>query len=104
MYVPDLYPGPAHWYMDHSGGSALFFKSGQYFLLLHNVRGSLDVLALNTSKQRTLKFPQASSSQYACSVAFLHGGNAVVSGTNSGDICIWNIKSGEFFQILSHKG
>ena len=36
------------------------------------------------------------------SVSFLHGGKAIVSGTNTGNVAIWNASSKDLYQVLPH--
>ena len=36
------------------------------------------------------------------SVSFLHGGKAIVSGTNTGNVTIWNAFSKDSYQVLPH--
>ncbi|KAI6008457.1 WD40-repeat-containing domain protein [Pisolithus marmoratus] len=40
--------------------------------------------------------------QCPLSVAFLHGGRAVVSGATTGNICVWNTDSKDLYQVLPH--
>jgi WD40 repeat protein len=68
------------------------------------MRWGLDLIALKTRKTtHRFKFNPAEKN-YPVVSAFIHHGKAVVSGTNSGNICIWDIASGDYFQILGHNG
>ncbi|KIN93650.1 hypothetical protein M404DRAFT_1008795 [Pisolithus tinctorius Marx 270] len=42
--------------------------------------------------------------QYRLSASFLHNGQAIVSGTSTGNVCIWNTASEELYQVLPHDG
>jgi WD40 repeat protein len=74
-------------------------------VLLHNLCYGLEIISLKSQKrQKVFKHGGRPLHIYPLAVAFLHDDTAVISGTNSGEICIWDIKSGDYFQILSHKG
>jgi len=42
--------------------------------------------------------------QYPSQVSFLHDGQAIVSGSSTGNVCIWQMGSGDLYQILPHDG
>ncbi|KAI6014188.1 hypothetical protein EDC04DRAFT_2609060 [Pisolithus marmoratus] len=44
------------------------------------------------------------SVQCPSSVAFLHGGRAVVSGATTGNVRVWNTDSKDLYQVLPHGG
>jgi hypothetical protein len=48
--------------------------------------------------------PDEPMSRYPVTVAFACRGNAIVSGTNCGRVCVWEIGSRKAPQTLEHEG
>jgi len=42
--------------------------------------------------------------QYPSQISFLHDGQAIVSGSSTGNVCIWQTGSRDLYQILPHNG
>ncbi|KAI6036738.1 hypothetical protein BKA83DRAFT_4120440 [Pisolithus microcarpus] len=42
--------------------------------------------------------------RYPLLVSFLHDGKAIMSGSPTGSVCIWQTKSKELYQVLPHSG
>ncbi|KAH9920994.1 WD40-repeat-containing domain protein [Amylocystis lapponica] len=76
-------------------------------VLTYNLVDGLHLYILGADQQkpcRLYKLDVLPRSKHAVQVAFLHQGRAVVCGTTTGRVCIWETVTGEFFQILSHDG
>ena len=77
-------------------------------IAVHNFQDGLLMYfidALNRPKQRKpFHFDVSPNAKIALQVAFVHAGDAVVCGTTTGEICIWQTRTGELFQQLSHDG
>jgi hypothetical protein len=73
-----------------SGASAL--SNGGQELLLHNLRGRLDLINLKSRSHRCKSFEEEESGDTSricpLHVAFLHDDTGIVGGTVSGDISI----------------
>jgi hypothetical protein len=68
--------------------------------------GGLDFLTLKGNKgirENIFKYDSLSCSE-SIQVQFMHQGAAVICGSNTGEVSIWQIESGEKFQILDHGG
>ncbi|KAH9914248.1 WD40-repeat-containing domain protein [Fomitopsis serialis] len=48
------------------------------------------------------EFDEPQTSRLSLQMSFLHGGKAVVCGTTTGKVCIWDIETGELYQKLPH--
>lgn len=66
----------------------------------YNIGGGLDHL----KHQRTYRFDSPPRSRHALQVAFIQDGRAIVAGTTTGKVCVWQAASGEYFQQLDHGG
>ncbi|KAH9931483.1 WD40-repeat-containing domain protein [Fomitopsis serialis] len=77
-------------------------------IVVHNFQDGLQQYAIKgkESPHPMLKylFDTHSDSKLALQVAFLHHGRAVISGTSTGRVCIWETASGDYFQQLPHDG
>lgn len=85
-------------------------------LLIQNLRGGIDIYAIDPSiKSRVharhvrnvkYQFEETSNSQgnFPVCVGFTHRDEAIVSGSNKGNVCVWDVASGEICQVLEHNG
>ncbi|EPS99888.1 hypothetical protein FOMPIDRAFT_46431 [Fomitopsis schrenkii] len=77
-------------------------------IVVHNFRDGLLSYHINAFNQararRTHQFDRTPKSNVALQVGFLHSGSAVFCGTSTGNVCIWQKRTGEFFQQLPHDG
>lgn len=53
---------------------------------------------------RLYPFDSNPDQRIALQVSFAHGGKALVCGSSTGNVCIWDVASGDFFQQLDHNG
>ncbi|KAH7906047.1 WD40-repeat-containing domain protein [Hygrophoropsis aurantiaca] len=72
-------------------------------LVVQTLHGGLYLYRLGRTKPiRKFPFIEETSYNYPLTVSFLHQGQAIVCGSNSGNVHIWKTHSGEVFQILTH--
>lgn len=99
---------PCFSFIPSSGRSSLSLDGTR--VLVHNLWDGLDLYAVaNLRKQkpnyRTFLLDNSNElKNYSVSVAFIHDGSALVSGANSGRVCVWEAASGDHFQQLDHNG
>ncbi|KAH9920711.1 uncharacterized protein B0H18DRAFT_1121803 [Fomitopsis serialis] len=48
------------------------------------------------------EFDEQQTSRLSLQMSFLHGGKAIVCGTTTGKVCIWDVETGELYQKLPH--
>ncbi|OBZ65024.1 hypothetical protein A0H81_14977 [Grifola frondosa] len=89
------------------GSSAL--SPDRSSIIIHNVQEGLHLYSIGYLKNqspilRNYKFEAAPRKKYRLQVAYLHQGQAVVCGTTTGNVCIWETASGDIFQLLPHNG
>ena len=68
--------------------------------------GALDFLVLKGNKgtrEATFKYDSLSCSQ-SIQVQFMQHGTAIICGSKAGEVSLWQVESGEKFQILDHGG
>lgn len=53
---------------------------------------------------RKWDFVAEANIQYPSQVSFLHDGQAIVSGSSTSNVCIWQTGSRDLYQILPHDG
>ena len=89
----------------HSSIHSSLSPSGR-FLLAGLIQSNMHVY--NVSRRELVgRFPDSgtpTTSRFAMKTAFIDRGTAVVSGTESGSVCIWDRKSGDLLQELPHQG
>ncbi|KAH9914567.1 WD40-repeat-containing domain protein [Fomitopsis serialis] len=93
---PEAYPSMGH--------SAI--SPGFRFIAVHNLRDGVHLYSMGGHEQRPrrlLRFTDQPLPRIALQTAFIHEGRAVVCGTSTGDVCIWQTGTGELFQSLSHQ-
>ena len=66
----------------------------------YNISGGRDHL----KRCGTYKLDSPPRSRHALQVAFVQEGRAIVAGTTTGKVCVWQAASGEYFQQLEHDG
>ena len=49
-------------------------------------------------------FPHGTGEKYLLPVLFIHGGNAIVGGTTTGTVNVWDVSQSLLIQELSHEG
>ncbi|OBZ73424.1 hypothetical protein A0H81_07119 [Grifola frondosa] len=101
MYCPDVL-------MEyHFRGSSALSPDGRNIIVYNLVDGVHSYVVGSFKKQmprHQYKFDVIPRSNHALKVAYLHAGRALVCGTTTGNICIWNTASKEYFQLLGHNG
>lgn len=83
-----------------SGSSALSPDGCR--LITHNLKDGLDLYQLSPQEHLHHFKYRSASEDYVVSTAFLHGGTAVIGGSSSGEVLIWETNSREIFQVLGH--
>ncbi|OBZ77587.1 COMPASS-like H3K4 histone methylase component WDR5B [Grifola frondosa] len=86
-------------------GSSALSPDGRHIVVYNMVDGLHSYLTGSFRKQTPgshYKFDVRPQSKHVLQVAYLHGGQAVICGTTAGNVCIWDVESREYFQILSH--
>lgn len=58
----------------------------------------------NRASRMLYKLDRVPRSKHCLQAHFIHGGDAIVCGTTTGNVCVWNAVSGELFQLLAHDG
>ncbi|OBZ66175.1 hypothetical protein A0H81_13821 [Grifola frondosa] len=88
----------------HIGSSALSIDG--HNIITHNLVDGIYAYSVVPSKKPIpkyhYKFDVLPQTKHILQVAYLHEGQAVVCGTTTGDICIWEAATGEYFQLLGH--
>ncbi|KAI0715209.1 WD40-repeat-containing domain protein, partial [Earliella scabrosa] len=86
------------------GGSALSPNSRS--IVVYNMATGLDryIVGSRGKPRQAYKLVSAPRCKLTVRTAFLHGGRAIICGTTTGAVCIWNVGDGEHFQILQHEG
>ena len=91
-----------------SGHSAL--SPDYQTIVTHNFKDGLHEYSLargvsgRIKPQKLYRFDTPPKPKIALQVAFAHYGSALVAGTSTGNVCIWETKTGEYFQQLDHDG
>ena len=49
-------------------------------------------------------FPHGTGEKYLLPVLFIHGGNAIIGGTTTGTVNVWDVSQSLIIQELSHEG
>ncbi|OBZ78096.1 Calcium/calmodulin-dependent protein kinase type 1 [Grifola frondosa] len=86
-------------------GSSALSPDGRNIIVYNLVDGVHSYVVGSFKKQmprHQYKFDVIPRSNHALKVAYLHAGRALVCGTTTGNICIWNTASKEYFQLLGH--
>lgn len=76
-------------------------------LLVHNLNDGLDIYEISLKAaafKKEIQFQGNGNTRSPVRVSFLHGGDAVVSGTQTGVISVWESDTGEQFQVLGYEG
>ncbi|KAH9855123.1 WD40-repeat-containing domain protein [Lenzites betulinus] len=88
------------------GGAAI--SPNHRFVALYNLKDGVDIYVLGAQSKakskRLYKFDKSPSSRHRLQVEFVHRGHAIVSGTTSGKVAVWEMSTGELFQTLEHGG
>ncbi|KAI0682822.1 WD40-repeat-containing domain protein [Cerioporus squamosus] len=88
------------------GGSAL--SPSQRYIVVYNLVNGLDLYNVGgngqQSPRKTYRFKERPRTPYRLQVQFIHGGKALVCGTMTGGVLVWETGSGEPLQELSHGG
>ncbi|PCH36199.1 hypothetical protein WOLCODRAFT_168120, partial [Wolfiporia cocos MD-104 SS10] len=75
-------------------------------IAVHNLIDGLHLYRTGVSGEqrprRHFKFDVPPRTKHALRLAFLHQGQALVCGTTTGNVCIWETTTGEFYQQLAH--
>ncbi|OBZ66279.1 hypothetical protein A0H81_13832 [Grifola frondosa] len=86
-------------------GSSALSPDG-HSIIVYNLADSLQLYSVGSFKnqepKRSYEFDAVPRTKRKLQVAYLHKGNAVVCGTTTGNVCIWETASGEYFQLLAH--
>ncbi|KAH9924803.1 WD40-repeat-containing domain protein [Fomitopsis serialis] len=94
---PEAYPSMGH--------SAI--NQTSRFIAVHNGSDGVHLYSLGGHDQKPRRLYKFADTQplprIAVQVSFIHGDQAIVCGTSSGNVCIWQTKSGELFQSLGHR-
>ncbi|OBZ70902.1 putative WD repeat-containing protein K04G11.4 [Grifola frondosa] len=86
-------------------GSSTLSPDGRN-IVVYNLINGLQSYLIGSSKKRTprrhYKLDVPSRSKHRLQVAYIHEGQALVCGTTTGNVCIWEVATGEYFQLLAH--
>ncbi|KAI9060079.1 WD40 repeat-like protein [Trametes sanguinea] len=89
------------------GGSALS-PDGRNLVVYNMVSGvaryAIGPKGSRSKPRQFYKLEKPARSKLRLHTSFLHDGRAIVCGTTTGQVCIWNVKTGEHFQLLTHAG
>ncbi|KAH9840939.1 WD40-repeat-containing domain protein [Rhodofomes roseus] len=93
---PEIYPAIGH--------SAINKKFR--FIAVHNFKDGVHLYSLGAEQKplRHYKFDVEPIPDVLLQVSFIHGGQAIVCGTTTGNVCIWQTTTGELYQTLAHQG
>lgn len=90
----------------YSGGSAL--SPGLRHIAVYNLIDGLDLYAAGAygkqKPRKMYKFNKPRQSKHALQVRFAHHGRALVCGTSTGGILLWEVRTGDALQELNHAG
>lgn len=102
MYIPVFLHALANIYA--TSGYAALSHNARY-LLVSNMNIGMNLYTLG-EKEPLQSFLQPTNTgiNFPLGVSFLHGGRAVVCGSQTGSVKIWETLSGEHLQTLEHKG
>ncbi|KAH9855535.1 WD40-repeat-containing domain protein [Lenzites betulinus] len=107
----DITSGASLWHIPmpstkpNIGGAAISID--HRYIAVYNLIDGLDLYALGTKKTKpkmSYKIDKAPRSKHRLQVNFVHGGRAIFSGTTSGKISLWDVRTGEVCQNLEHAG
>ncbi|KAH9842021.1 WD40-repeat-containing domain protein [Rhodofomes roseus] len=76
-------------------------------IAVHNFKDGVHLYAMGANgspRPRLCKFEAEPRYLLALQVAFIHNGDAVVCGSSTGNVCIWQTSTGELYQTLTHPG
>ncbi|KAH9922191.1 WD40-repeat-containing domain protein [Fomitopsis serialis] len=75
-------------------------------IVVHNFKDGLTEYSLSdrTKARQSYRFNATPNPKIALQVAFLRYGRAIVCGTSTGNVCVWETSSGDYFQQLDHGG
>lgn len=80
-------------------------------IVTHNFKNGLHEYSLvgshlseRAKPQKSYRFDVPPQPRIALQIAFVHYGSALVSGTSTGNVCIWETATGDYFQQLDHDG
>ncbi|KAL6300928.1 WD40 repeat-like protein [Sparassis latifolia] len=77
-------------------------------LMIYYLKGDMQLHSVGSFGQhqprQRYKFDKPAVSNHSLQIVFLHRGRAVACGTTTGNVCIWETSTGEFFQHLPHQG
>ena len=73
---------------------------------MYNVVDGIDVYDVKANGQKRkpkkhLSLPKKPRTKHAVHVAYINEGRGIVCGTTTGDVCVWNMTSGEVYQALA---
>ena len=79
------------------------------FIAVHNFRDGLNLYPLKAGGGRSRKsywlgYSAATDRAIALQVSFIHNDRALVCGSSTGSVSIWQVSTGEQFQSLPHEG
>ncbi|KAH7920025.1 WD40 repeat-like protein [Leucogyrophana mollusca] len=86
-----------------SGHAAL--SPDRRYVLVSNLNNGLDLYPIGKSNVlQAYRYPAHADKNFPFTVDFLQDGDAVVCGSPSGKVAVWNTKTGVHVQTLSHGG
>ncbi|KAH7905835.1 WD40-repeat-containing domain protein [Hygrophoropsis aurantiaca] len=72
-------------------------------LVVHSLYAGIHMYCLDRQKAvRAFTCETESVRRHILSVSFIHNGNAIVSGAEAGNVCIWQTQHGNLLQVLEH--
>ena len=87
----------------HRGSSAVYLNLDA--IIINTLQDGLYLCKLGSTKPiRKWVCDCKAEARYPLLVSFLHDGKAVVSGSATGDVCIWQTSSNDLYQVLWHDG
>lgn len=90
-----------------SGHAAL--KPDGRHIAVYNLRDAVDLYAVGPYgpqqvPRHTYKLDKPKKTNLCLQVAFINHGSGLICGTTTGNVCVWDTASGEYFQLLGHSG
>ena len=79
------------------------------YMAVHNFRDGVHLYAMRAGERKPRMLYKLDNLDHAdntiaLQVCFIHNDRAVVCGTSTGDVSIWQVATGELFQSLPHRG
>ena len=73
---------------------------------MQNISRGIDSISIRhpIRDQKKFLFDTPVLEEYPAGVTFIPGRNVIAGGSSNGRVCIWNISTGDIFQVLDHEG